>query len=66
MRTAFFPAGDTAPRGRPVTQLTGTTVPFMRPSTGLREILASTGEQPAELLVLIIEPAVISVQSLAP
>ena len=62
----FLPAGDTTPRGQPITHVAGTTVPFMRPSPGLREILANTGEEPADLLVLIIEPAVISVQSLAP
>ena len=63
---SFLPAGETVPRGRPVAQLTGTTSPFVRPSPGLREILASTGAKPADLLVLIIEPAVITMQSLAP
>ena len=62
----FVPAGETAPRGRPLSQLPGTTAPFVRPSPGLREILATAGEQPAELLVLIIEPAISSAQSLAP
>jgi hypothetical protein len=32
----------------------------------VRELLTSTGKEPADLLVLIIEPAVSSVQSLAP
>jgi hypothetical protein len=62
----FLPAGETTPRGRPLTQVAGSTTPFIRPSSGLRETLASTGKEPAELLVLIIEPAVSSVQSLAP
>jgi hypothetical protein len=63
---SFLPAGDTTPRGQPLVHSTGTTVPFMRPSPGLREILANSGEKPADLLVLLIEPAVITVQSLAP
>ena len=62
----FLPAGETTPRGQPLTQVAGSTTPFVRPSAGLREILVSTGKEPAELFVLIIEPAVISVQSLAP
>jgi hypothetical protein len=62
---SFLPVGDTTPRGRPLTHLTGTTVPFMRPSPGLREILGNSGEKPADLLVLLIEPAVITAQSLA-
>ena len=62
----FLPAGETTPRGRPLTHVAGSTTPFVRPTTGLREILTSTGKEPADLLVLIIEPAVSSVQSLAP
>jgi hypothetical protein len=58
--------GETAPSGKPINQLTGSTVPFMRPTLQLRETFANTEEQPAEMLVLIIEPAVISAQSLAP
>ena len=61
----FVRAGDAAPRGNPINQLPGSTSPFMSPSQGLRETLASTGKQPAEMLVLIIEPAGISAQSLA-
>jgi hypothetical protein len=38
----------------------------MARAPGLRETVDVDGDQPAELLVLIIEPAVISVQSLAP
>ena len=62
----FLAADETTPRGRPLTHLAGSTLPFVRPSTGVREILASNGKQPAEMLVLIIEPAMISAQSLAP
>ncbi len=62
----FLPAGETTPRGRPLTQVAGSTTPFVRPTSGLREILVSTGKEPADLLVLIIEPAIGSVQSLAP
>jgi hypothetical protein len=61
----FLPAGETTPRGIPLTHMAGTTLPFLRPS-GAREILVSTGKEPAEMLVLIIEPAISSVQSLAP
>jgi hypothetical protein len=63
---SFLPAGESTPRGQPLTHMIGTTAPFTRPAPGLREILASRGEQPADLLVLIIEPAGITVQSLAP
>jgi hypothetical protein len=62
----FLPAGETTPRGRPLTHVKGSTTPFVRPSSGLRETLVSTGKEPAELIVLIIEPAIGSVQSLAP
>jgi len=61
---SFLPVGETTPRGIPLTHMAGTTLPFLRPS-GAREILVSTGKEPAEMLVLIIEPAVGSVQSLA-
>jgi hypothetical protein len=63
---SFLGADESEPRGRPLAHLAGSTAPFARPSTGVREILASNGEQPAEMLVLIIEPAMISAQSLAP
>jgi hypothetical protein len=62
----FLPAGETTPRGKPLTHVAGNTIPIVRPSAGLRETLTSTGKEPADLLVLIIEPAVSSVQSLAP
>jgi hypothetical protein len=62
----FLPAGETTPRGKPLTHVAGNTIPFVRPSSGVRELLTSTGKEPADLLVLIIEPAVSSVQSLAP
>jgi hypothetical protein len=62
----FLPAGETTPRGRPLTQVAGSTTPFMHPSTGLRETLASSAKEPADLFVLIIEPAIFSMQSLAP
>ena len=63
---SFLPAGESEPRGRPLAHLTGSTAPFVRPSTSVREILAAKDDQPAELLVLIIEPAVLSAQSLMP
>jgi hypothetical protein len=63
---SFLPAGETEPSGRPLAHLTGSTAPFVRPSTSVREILATNGDLPAELLVLIIEPAIMSAQSLTP
>jgi hypothetical protein len=62
----FLPAGEATPRGRPLAQLPGTTTSFMAPAPGLRETVDVDGDQPAELLVLIIEPAAIGAQSLAP
>jgi hypothetical protein len=62
----FLPAGESAPPGAPLMQRTGSTIPFMRPSPGLRETLGGASEEPAEMLVLIIEPAALSAQSLAP
>ena len=62
----LLPAGEATPRGRPQAQRPGTTIPFMAPVPGLRETVAVDGDQPAELLVLIIEPAAIGAQSLAP
>jgi hypothetical protein len=63
---SYLPAGESEPSGRPLAHLTGSTAPFARPSTSVREILATNVEQPAELLVLIIEPAITSAQSLMP
>ena len=62
----FVPPGETTAARRPLTQLPGTTAPFMRPAAGLREILTNDGKTPAQFLVLIIEPDAISAQSLAP
>jgi hypothetical protein len=62
----LLPAGEATPRGRPLAQRPGTTTPFMAPAPGLRRTLDVDGDQPTELLVLIIEPAAISTQSLAP
>jgi hypothetical protein len=63
---SFLRANESEPRGRPLAHLTGSTAPFVQPSVGVREILSSNEEQPAELLVLIIEPSISSAQSLAP
>jgi hypothetical protein len=62
----FLPAGEATPRGGPLAQFSGTTTPFMAPAPGLRETVVVDGDQPAELQVLIIEPAAIGAQSLAP
>jgi hypothetical protein len=58
--------GDAAPTGPPLVQSAGTTISSPRPSTRLREILDNPGERPAELLALIIEPAMIDAQSIVP
>jgi len=62
----FIPAGETSPRWQPMPQKAGATAAFMAPAPGLRETIETGGDQPAELLVLIIEPAVSSIQSLTP
>lgn len=62
----FLPAGETTARWQPLPHLPGTTTPFMAPAPELRETVDVDGDEPAELLVLIIEPAAISAQSLAP
>jgi hypothetical protein len=62
---SFVPNGDTVPVGQPLAHQAGSTTPFLRISPGFRETLASSGQKPAELLVLLIEPAGISAQSLA-
>jgi hypothetical protein len=62
---SFVRDGDTVPVGQPLTHQAGSTTPFLRTSQGFREVLASSGQKPAELLVLLIEPAGISAQSLA-
>jgi hypothetical protein len=62
----FVLAGESAPSGRPLPQFTGLTVPFIALAPGRRETLATDGDQPAELLALIIEPAVGNLQSSRP
>lgn len=62
----FLPAGESTPQWRPLPQLPGSTASFVPPAPGLRETLDVEGDQPAAMLVLIIEPALISAQSLAP
>jgi hypothetical protein len=57
-------AGDSAPSGPPLVQAAGSTIASARPGSGLREILVNTGVDPADLLVLLIEPTVSGVQSL--
>ena len=60
----FLQAGETTPRFRPFSQHAGATVPFLALSPGRRETLASEGDQAADLLALIIEPAVNNLQGL--
>ncbi len=62
----FLQAGETTPTYHPVSQYAGTTVPFLALSPGRRETLASEGDQAADLLALIIEPAVNNLYSVAP
>ena len=63
---SFLRPGETAPRGQPLFHLAGTSAPFMAPAPGVRRIIASAGDEPAELLVLSIEPAGAWSRTLAP
>ena len=53
----FLPAGESTPRWQPLPQTPGSTASFVPPAPGLRETLDVEGDQPAAMLVLIIEPA---------
>jgi len=64
IRRSFVSPGDTAP-STPIVQQAGSTTDFVSPSNGVREILASSDEQAAQVTVLIIEPVVSSTSTLA-
>jgi hypothetical protein len=63
---SFLRPGETEPRGRPLFHPAGTSAPFMAPAPGVRRIITSTGDQPAVLLALSIEPAGAWSRTLAP
>lgn len=63
---SFLRPDETAPRGRPLFHLAGTSAPFMAPAPGVRRFIASASDEPAELLVLSIEPAGAWSRELAP
>jgi hypothetical protein len=46
--------------------MAGTSIPFLRPSPGVRRTITSVGNQPAVVLALGIEPAMPPPSSLAP
>jgi hypothetical protein len=52
----FQQPGKSAPERETLTVLTGSTSPLMSPHAGVSTIVASTGDQPAALLALLIEP----------
>ena len=62
----FLRPGDTAPRFRPLFHTTGTSAPFAAPVPGARRVIASVGDEPAELLAVLIEPAGVRLGALAP
>ena len=51
-----IPPGATTPTGRPLVLVAGGTAPFLAPGAG-QEVIASTGDEPAAVLVLTIAPA---------
>ena len=52
----FQQPGKSAPERETLTVLAGSTSPLMFPQAGVRTIVASTGDQPAGFLALLIEP----------
>ena len=62
----YFASGVAEPTGRPMIWGAGRVSPLLGINPGMRYDLASGDDGPAELLVLIIEPAGITPQTLAP
>lgn len=62
----FFEPGATAPNGMPMVWIEGRGSPLLGIKPGMRYDLASSDDGPAELLVLIIEPAGVTAQTLSP
>lgn len=62
----YFAAGSAESTGRPMIWSAGRVSPLLGINPGMRYDLASGADGPAELLVLIIEPAGITAQTLAP
>ena len=58
--------GEAVPRGRPLFHPAGTGVPVMALAPGVRHVITSKDDEPAELLVLSIEPAGAWSRTLAP
>ncbi len=58
--------GETEPRGRPLFHPAGTGAPVMALAPGVRHVITSKDDEPAELLVLSIEPAGVWSRTLAP
>lgn len=58
--------GEAAPHGRPFFSPAQTSAPFTPLSPGLRRVITSVGNEPAEILAVTIEPAAIGPTTLAP
>jgi hypothetical protein len=57
--------GEAEPRGRPLFHPAGTGAPVMALAPGVRHVISSKDDEPAELLVLSIEPAGVWSRTLA-
>lgn len=62
----FLIAGETAASGQPLSERAGSTAPFVALDPGRRETLAVAGDEAADLLAIIIEPAVNNLQEARP
>jgi hypothetical protein len=62
----YFEPGAAAPTGRSMNWIEGGATPLLGMNPGMRYDMTSGADEPAELLVLIIEPAGITAQTLAP
>ena len=63
---SLLPPGEAEPRGRPLFHPAGNRGAVMAPGPGVRHVITSKDDEPAELLVLSIEPAGVWSRSLAP
>lgn len=62
----FVQPGESEPFHLPMSHMAGTSIPFLRPSPGVRRTITSVGNQPAVVLALGIEPEMAAPGSLAP
>ena len=62
----FLQPGESEPFHLPMSHMAGTSVPFLRPSPGMRRTIDSVGAEPAVLLAVSIEPRGTGASALAP